>query len=84
MNRVTNEKILAAWSARKNSLEIGEYGRLRGTDEEKVPAVIPHVHQNRGNRGAEPITKIAEGQGGKEHQDCPYRAMAPEVTDRKQ
>ena len=65
-------------------MDIGGSGRLRGTDEDEVPAVVPHVHQNRWDRGTEPITKIAEDQGGKEHQDRPYRAMAPEVTDRKQ
>lgn len=28
------------------SLETGLYGRLRGTNEEKIPAVVPHVHHN--------------------------------------
>ena len=80
----TRKKHLQHAAERKNSLDIRECGRLGGTDEEKVPAVVPYVHQNRGDRGTEPITKIAEGQGGKEHQHRPYRAMVPEVTDRKQ
>lgn len=31
----------------------------------KYPPLYSHVYQNRGDHGTEPITKIAEGQEGK-------------------
>ena len=65
-------------------LEVGLCGKLRGVDEEKIPAVVPHVHHNRGDRGIESIPQIAKDQRGEEYQGTPDWAMAPEVKDCKQ